>query len=149
MTLHKTLHALCQAYAQARIDAAQEVIQHAQEAANLEEKSSSGDKYETGRAMAHLEKEKAAAQLHEGQKLMAVLRNVPVSNTTQTAALGSVVITDKGNFYLSVSAGKLKADTQEYLALSPTSPLGACLLGCQPGDRVSFQKNVFLIEQVL
>ena len=59
MELRKILYELCCTYADSRIRVAQEAIQQAQQAANMEEKSTAGDKYETGRAMAHLEKEKA------------------------------------------------------------------------------------------
>ena len=40
-----------------RIAAATLAIENAQSAANAEEKSSAGDKYETSRAMSHLEKD--------------------------------------------------------------------------------------------
>ena len=42
---------------------------NAQESANAEEKSSAGDKYETGRAMMQIERDKAAQQLNESMKL--------------------------------------------------------------------------------
>jgi hypothetical protein len=51
-----------------RIASAEEAIRMAQESANQEGKSSAGDKYETGRAMAQLEIEKASGQLAEANK---------------------------------------------------------------------------------
>ena len=39
-----------------RMTTAKEAMQQAQESANSEEKSSAGDKYETGRAMGHLQR---------------------------------------------------------------------------------------------
>ena len=48
---------------------AKQTMEMAQESANEENKSSVGDKYETGRAMAQQERDKAAVQLTELQKL--------------------------------------------------------------------------------
>ena len=148
MELRKALFNLCQAYADARIKAAYEAIKQAQEAANAEEKSSAGDKYETGRAMAHLEKEKAMAQLVEGNKLKEALNKVGQTTVAQKIMLGSVVITNNGNYYISIGAGKLVVDGKEFLALSPTSPLGAQLMGCVAGNKVTFLRKSILILAV-
>lgn len=139
MKVRKQLFDLCNAFADARITSAHEAMQQAQEAANAEEKSSAGDKYETGRAMAHLEKEKAMTQLAEANKLKTALSKINPTQRGTQATLGSVVITNKSNYYLAISAGKLMAAGKEYLALSPASPLGAQLTGCSAGDTITFQ----------
>ncbi len=149
MELRKALFDLCCAYADARIHVAKEAMQQAQQAANTEEKSSAGDKYETGRAMAHLEKEKAAAQLVEANKLKEALHKINPEITTPKTSLGSVIITDKGNYYLAISAGKLHAQNKEFLALSPASPLGAQLINRAAGDKVMFQGRTLSIISVL
>jgi sortase (surface protein transpeptidase) len=56
--LKTRLHSLCVSYVGQRIETAQRAIAIAQASANEETKSSAGDKYETGRAMAQLEIEK-------------------------------------------------------------------------------------------
>lgn len=123
-------------------------MEQAQEAANAEEKSSVGDKYETGRAMAHLEKEKAAIQLAEVNKLKAVLDKVAQTVPSTKIVLGSVIKTNLGNFYVAIGAGKLVVDDIEYLALSPTAPLGAMFLTRQVGDEIVFQNKRFSIEGI-
>lgn len=149
MELRKALFDLCCAYADARIHVAKEAMQQAQQAANTEEKSSAGDKYETGRAMAHLEKEKAAAQLFEANKLKEALHKINPEITTPKTSLGSVIITDMGNYYLAISAGKLHVQNKEFLALSPASPLGAQLINRAAGDKVMFQGRTLSIISVL
>lgn len=149
MELRKILYELCCAYADSRIRVAQEAMQHAQQAANMEEKSTAGDKYETGRAMAHLEKEKAATQLAEANKLKEVLYKIHPEIATPKTSLGSVIFTDNGNYYLAISAGKLQVGDQEFLALSPASPLGSQLINRVVGDKVSFQGKTLLIISVL
>ena len=56
----KQLYDLCQAVVQQRIDTARHAMTAAQESANEEGKSSAGDKYETGRAMAQIERDRHA-----------------------------------------------------------------------------------------
>ena len=54
----------------------QEAISGAQNSANEETKSSAGDKYETGRAMAQLEIEKNMTQLAEAKRLKQTLEQI-------------------------------------------------------------------------
>ena len=51
---------------------------NAQEAANEEGKSSVGDKYETGRAMMQIERDKAAQQLDEALKLKNIIDQISI-----------------------------------------------------------------------
>jgi hypothetical protein len=110
MEIREQLFAQCVNYVEQRIAAAQLEIDYAQASANAEEKSSAGDKYETGRAMAHLERDKAAQQLQEAIKLKASLAKVNQSVRKEIVELGSVITTTHGNFYLAISAGKLQVN---------------------------------------
>ena len=65
----------------------------AQLSANEEGKSSAGDKYETGRAMMQIEREKAANQLEEALKLKRIIDQLQPDVHHEIATLGSVVIT--------------------------------------------------------
>ena len=56
--LKKKLYMACECYLQLRFDALKERLDDINESLASETKSSAGDKYETGRAMLHLEKEK-------------------------------------------------------------------------------------------
>ena len=58
-----TLKKRCIEIIEKRISSSYNSMENAQAAANEEEKSSSGDKYETGRAMSYLEKDMYARQL--------------------------------------------------------------------------------------
>lgn len=131
-----------------RIETARQALNHAQESAKAEEKSSAGDKYETGRAMAHLEREKALEQLNEAIKLRSALEKVIQIDGSDRVSLGSIVFTDTHNFYLAISAGKLNYEGVEFVALAPASPLGAILLGRQKGDRFIFNKQTLVITEI-
>lgn len=67
-----------------RIATANEAMTRAQEAANSEEKSSAGDKYETGRAMGHLQKDMHARAMAQSVKELAALNAIPSSRFVTT-----------------------------------------------------------------
>lgn len=141
--LKATLFARCQAYVQQRINTARQAMEAAQEAANSESKSSAGDKYETGRAMAQLERDRHAQLLAEAMKLSQDLARLTIDKTYDTVQPGSLVITSRGAFFISISAGKLTLDGSDYFAVSPASPIAAALSGRKAGDVVMFNKLTY------
>jgi transcription elongation GreA/GreB family factor len=139
----------CQKLVEQKVDAIKNSLHEAQEAANNETKSSAGDKHETGRAMAQLETEKLSNQLTEALKLEQVLHRINPKQKHQLVALGSLVITNNGNFYLTVSLGKIEIDNQVYFAISPISPIGKLLLAKKEKDSFSFNGKPYIIEDVV
>lgn len=117
----------------------------AQESANSETKSSAGDKYETGRAMAQLERDRHAQLLAEAQRMLADLEKINPDITLSVAVPGSLVQTSRGTFFISISAGKLTVEGADYFAVSPASPIGALLLGKRVGDVVTFNRMSYAV----
>jgi len=142
------LHAACLAYLQQRIDAAQSAMLAAQESANSETKSSAGDKYETGRAMAHEERNRNAVQLREALNLKTELERINPETAYDTVRPGALVATSMGRFYLSISAGKLTVDGQEYFAVSPAAPVAAALSGKRVGEEAVFNGKKIRVEEI-
>lgn len=138
----------CLQYIEERIEAARLAMEAAQKSANEETKSSAGDKYETGRAMAQLERDKHAVQLAEAMKLKNTLESINPEQNTETAKLGSLVITNSGIFYLSISAGKMQVNSLEIFAVAPAAPMGQVLLGKKAGDSFAFRGQNMLVEKV-
>ncbi|MDB5256914.1 MAG: transcription elongation factor [Chitinophagaceae bacterium] len=145
----QVLYDLCSSFVDERILMYQKAMKDAQEAANQEEKSSAGDKYETTRAMMQIEKDKNAKQLEETIKLKKALSQINPHTTSETVSLGSLVLTDKGNFYISISAGKIKAENTEYIAIAPTSPLGAAFMNRKARENAVFNGISYTIHQVI
>ncbi|MCR5888915.1 3-oxoacyl-ACP synthase [Hymenobacter sp. J193] len=140
------LHLLCLAYVQERIDACQAAIQAAQESANSETKSSAGDKYETGRAMAQNERDRNAVQLQQARQLLGELQRIHPELPCDTVRPGALVHTSLGWFYISISAGKLVVEGQEYFAVSAAAPVAAALAGQRVGGQVVFNgKSIQLL----
>ena len=147
-TIKEALYNQCFDYVATRMQAAQQGIDEATQAAKDETKSSAGDKYETGREMMQQETDRNMAQLTEANKLKVALNAISISSSSNTADAGSVVKTNNGNFYLSISAGSLTVDGITYFAVSPASPIGIKLKGLKTGDEFSLNGKAYRILSV-
>ncbi len=143
----QALYLACLAYVQQRIQTATTAMQAAQESANSESKSSAGDKYETGRAMAQLERDRHAQLLAEALKMQQELTHLDLTAAAWVRP-GSLVCTAQGVFFVSISAGRLVVDGHTYLAISPASPLAQALRGKRPGEEVVFNQIRYVVEAV-
>jgi transcription elongation GreA/GreB family factor len=139
---------LCREYVSQRIRTTQDAIASAQAAANDETKSSSGDKYETTRAMMQLEIEKNAVQLSEALKLKQALDHIKIDNQSAAVMPGSVVITNQGNYFIAISAGKLEVDGKVFFTIAPSSPIGLRLQGLKAGETTNFNGRDFQIHEI-
>src|ERR1700749_1072889 len=106
-----------------RIATSKTAMEQAQEAANNEEKSSAGDKYETGRAMGHLQKDMHARQLAEALKELASLNAIPTDSLCTEGGIGAVLQAEDIAFFVSAGLGKQIVDGQPIVFLSPQAPL--------------------------
>ncbi len=143
------LHALCQAFITERMAAAEEAMRTAQESANSETKSSAGDKYETGRAMAQEERNRNAAQLHQARQLQAELARINPLLACDMVRPGALVHTSLGWFYLSISAGRLVAEGQDVVAVSAAAPVALALLGKRAGEEALFNGKALRVLAVV
>ncbi|MEV4885345.1 hypothetical protein MRBLMN1_003882 [Chitinophaga ginsengisegetis] len=124
-----------------RIAMAKSAGDSAQEAANSEDKSSAGDKYETGRAMGHLEKDMYARQQAENVKELARLQEVNTGSIYTTPQTGALVQCAEQSFFIAAGLGRQLIDEQTIFFLSPYTPLAKLLLSKKTGDRFLFNKK--------
>lgn len=129
MTVKETLYLECKNFIDSRMNTVLERIASIQESLQSETKSSAGDKHETGRAMLQLEREKAGNQLKDIQKQQETLAKVTIGTSSDVIRLGSLVKTDKANYFIAISLGKVCVGDEVYFAISPSSPIGKKLLG--------------------
>lgn len=147
--IKKQLHARCVAIVQQRIADSRQAMDAAQESANQEEKSSMGDKYETGRAMAQIARDQAAQQLDEALKLKLVLDQINPMSSSTNIGLGSLVVTDQNQFYIAISVGRLEIDGKEHFVVSPQSPIGKLLINRKVNDSFVFNKQTQIVRAIL
>ncbi len=131
-----------------RIATAQAAMDQAQEAANSEQKSSSGDKYETGRAMGQLEKEMYGRQLVEYAKEVKALQAISVESLVDRGSAGAFIRLTTSTFFIIAGMGKQNIDGMPVFFVSPAAPLARLLLGKRSGDSIEFNGRRLEIEEV-
>jgi hypothetical protein len=137
--LKKRLLETCLELLNQRIDIARKAMEDAQEAANSEEKSTAGDKYDTSRAMSQNLRDMNAKQLQEALKDLGILQQINPLLTFQEVRPGSIVYTKAGNYFVSISSGKITVEGNTYFAVSPSSPIVQAMLNKRIGESFSFR----------
>ena len=133
---------------QSRIYTSLNAMQEAQHAANEEGKSSVGDKYETSRAMAQIDRDIHARQLEIAQKELSFLQQVDINHFCNKVEVGAYVHSNQGKYFFLIGLGPLEIDNQKIVFLSINSPIGKIFLEKKVGDRVIFNGKEILINEV-
>ena len=131
-----------------RITAAKTLINNAQEAANNEEKSSAGDKYETSRAMNQLEKEMHSKQLAQQIKELALLHEVKTDMIYPAATMGACIECADLTFFIAAGLGKQTIAGKQIIFLSPQAPMAKLLQNKKAGDSFVFISKDTVIETI-
>jgi hypothetical protein len=120
----------------------------AQDVANAETKSSAGDKYETSRAMGHLEKDMYARQLSETGKEMAGIMSIDCSLVHHSISPGSFIRSDKTSYFILAGIGKIEFNAELIYVISPNAPVAKSLLGKKKNDIVSINNSKYQIKEI-
>ncbi|MDG1106118.1 MAG: 3-oxoacyl-ACP synthase [Cyclobacteriaceae bacterium] len=142
------IHQKCLYLALTKIDSLKSELVGLQEASNQDTKSSAGDKYETGRSMIVLEKEKLGIQLMAAYKLKKALDLINLGKSINKVGLGALVKESNNFYYFSANFGVLDIADVKVFALSTLSPIGQAMLGKTPGSSYTFRGTQCLIETV-
>lgn len=139
MDIKNVLLTKCKETVSTKITIAEKAMNDAQNSANNEDKSTAGDKFDTARAMSHIERDMYAKQFTEAVQQKVYLDSINIKYKSPEIALGSLVFTQVGIYFICVGLGKVVVDKQDYLAISPAAPIGQQLLGKKSGDTFMFQ----------
>ena len=116
-------------------------------ASNNDTKSSMGDKYETGREMLQQEINNLQVQLNEILKQQNFLKTIS-SKSTEKAEKGSIIKTEKGLFFISVSLGEVIFDGKKIICISPESPLAKAMNGKRKNELFTISNINQKIENI-
>lgn len=148
MTTKEALLEQCILFVHDKLAIIETIMTENHKALQQESKSSAGDKHETGRAMLHLEMEKASQQLEVAKQMQETLNRIQLNVASEKIKLGSLIATDQGNYFLTISAGELTVDGKYYYAVSPSSPIGALLIGKEKGSIVTWGAKAIKILSI-
>jgi len=132
-----------------KVNSAMSAIDSTTESKNSATKSTAGDKHETGRAMMERELALSTSQLHKAQFLKNELSKISLEIHFTSVQLGALVVTNQGNYFISIGLGKVNVMGDDCYAISGGSPLGIELMGKQKGQKINFQgRNIEIIDVV-
>ena len=111
-------------------------------------KSSAGDKFETGREMMQIELNNKQQQLNKQLQVKKDLSQINLNRSYDKVEFGSLVMTNKGNYFMSVALGKILINQSSYFALSMASPIGQALKGATVGDKIHFNNQDIEVSDI-
>jgi len=119
------------------------------ESRNNETKSSVGDKFETGRARLQSEIDRYTIQLSKTRQLKNELMQIELNKKHTKVALGSLLITSNGNYFLSIGFGKIEVLENSYYAISLASPVGQLFKDKTVGADLQHLNNSYEILELI
>ncbi len=131
-----------------RISQLQSDINSTIESRDTATKSSAGDKHETGRALMQTEIDNLEKQMDNFVRLKNTLSQAAQEPSIGSIAFGSLVKTNCGAFFLSISLGKIEFEGGNVIAISPTAPLARHLIGKKCSETVKFLDRKYLINEI-
>lgn len=144
----ENLYQLCLKFIEQRIETAETALKQAREASNDDTKSSAGDKYETSREMMQQDIDRNKRLLIDAEENRKVLEAIGHAAVTDSIRGGSLVYTNQGIFYISISAGQLLSEGKTVFAISAASPIGKLMLGKKKKDSFDFNGKTYVIEDI-
>jgi len=147
-SLKHTIYNECIRLLEARISDYRIAMNAAQEAANSDDKSSAGDKYETARAMGQLDRDMNAKQLVEAQSELQSIIKIDLDYISESAQFGSLIETSNGIYFIAVGIGVLEIEKQKIIVLSPKSPLAKEMMSKKIGNQFLFNSKEFTVKNI-
>jgi hypothetical protein len=144
----KLLKSICVDVLKKRVQAAEFVIAQAQESANSNDKSSAGDKYETGRAMGQNDKEMNMRQMNEARRELQLAEEIMVEKINELFIPGSIAVCGEHLYFMSSGLGTTTIEHHKVILISPWAPLSHAMLRKKAGDTVQFNGKEFMITEV-
>ena len=100
-------------------------------------------------------REEMQDEIYHLDKQMANLKNMQqqmkkvLNSESDHVKLGSLVITNKARFYISVSLGEFFFEGDRFYAISPESPMAKKIMGMKAGEEFTLNKIYQKIEEVI
>ena len=117
------VHNTCLEILKEKINQCDVTIANIDESALTEEKSSSGDKFETLREMLQQELDQVTVQKSNLRDQMDELKMINPRASRSEVTKGALVETNQGIFYIATALGKMKIDNTIVYAISVDSPM--------------------------
>jgi transcription elongation GreA/GreB family factor len=140
----------CKSEIEKRITSFTAAMIDAQESANSEDKSSAGDKYETGRAMSQIARDMNAKQLKAAKQDLLSLMLINPSIVCTKVQKGALVETSNNQIiFIATSIGAIEFDGCKIAVVSPAAPIVKGLLNKFIGDEITVAQQKSTIKNII
>jgi hypothetical protein len=139
--IKKEVHQVVEKKLSEKIKELENLLRDVQESTAQDSKSSAGDKHETATSMAQLEQEKLTKQIQGFLVMRQTLQAIDLEKDYKLIDTGSLIETNSGWWYLSISMGSLTIGNQQVFCLSIQAPMGQLLKGKKVGESVLFNQK--------
>mgnify|MGYP001439920874 FL=1 len=147
--IKKTLFNHCKTHLEKKMKVLEQLKKNLQKDLTYETKSSAGDKYETARAMIQLENEKLSNQIREIELNYQKLNTIKDFQTSKSISLGSIIFTDKANYYVAIAADFFEVNSKVFYCVSSQSPIGKLLIGKKINESIMFNNVQSTILEII
>ena len=147
--IKKTLFNHCKTHLEKKMKVLEQLKKNLQKDLTYETKSSAGDKYETARAMIQLENEKLSNQIREIELNYQKLNTIKDFQTSKSISLGSIIFTDKANYYVAIAADFFGVNSKVFYCISSQSPIGKLLIGKKINESIMFNDVQSTILEII
>ena len=146
--IKKAVYVHCKQIVADKIRIAKEAVETARQAAVSEEKSTAGDKYDTARAMSHINEGMFSNQLNEVSKLKKLLDQVVMDKKFSKIESGALIKTTNATYFMVASIGAINVENETIMVISPLSPLGQLMLNKSVKDSFTFNNQSVKILEI-
>lgn len=147
--IKKILFNHCKTHLEKKMKVLEQLKKNLQKDLTYETKSSAGDKYETARAMIQLENEKLSNQIREIELNYQKLNTIKDFQTSKSISLGSIIFTDKANYYVAIAADFFEVNSKVFYCISSQSPIGKLLIGKKINESIMFNNVQSTILEII
>ena len=99
--------------------------------------------------MIQLEREKLGNQIREIELNYQRLNTIENVKTSNSISLGSIIFTDKANYYVAIAADSCAVNSKVFYCISSQSPIGKLLIGKKVNESIIFNNIESTIIEII
>ena len=99
--------------------------------------------------MIQLEREKLGNQIRQIELNDEKLNTIKVFKTSTSVSLGSVIFTNKANYYIAIAADSCQVNSKMFYCISSQSPIGKLLIGKKINESIIFNDVESIILEII
>lgn len=106
------------------------------------------DRYDAFRSQMLRKRDFFAEQMSKANQELAIISSIKPQDIKKKVEFGAFVMTEKQNYFVAASIGKIALGDDSFFCISPAVPLFKVLSGLKAGDTAKFNDNTITIKDI-